>query len=89
MSTAYESGKQLFLLTFLCLLSQRVPAAQNLQGDRTSDALHQLNASIESLVQRVAPAVVQIVVMDTVRPRKVITARRAWLSGENERLVRA
>jgi serine protease Do len=62
MSTAYESGKQLFLLTFLCLLSQRVPAAQNPQGVRTSDALHQLNDSIEALVQRVSPSVVQIIV---------------------------
>lgn len=62
MSTAYKSGKQLFLLTFLCLLSQRVPAAQNPRGVRTSDALHQLNDSIEALVQRVSPSVVQIIV---------------------------
>lgn len=61
MSTAYRGGKQLFLLTFLCLLSQRVPAAHP-QGVRTSDALRQLNDSIEALVQHVSPSVVQIIV---------------------------
>jgi len=62
MSTAYGGAKQLFLLTFLCLLSQRVPAAQNPQRVRTSDALRRLNESIEALVQRVSPSVVQIIV---------------------------
>src|SRR2546428_8053405 len=62
MSSAYESGRELLLLTFLCLLSPRTLAAQAPQAVRAPDALHQLDASIEALVQRVAPAVVQIIV---------------------------
>src|SRR5256886_2744209 len=38
------------------------PAAGQTPRDRPSDALHQLNNSIEALVQRVSPAVVQILV---------------------------
>lgn len=62
MSSAYESGRELLLLTFLCLLSPRALAAQTPQAVHAPDALHQLDASIEALVQRVAPAVVQIIV---------------------------
>lgn len=51
----------MLLLPIACLVSGSV-AAQTPQGVRASDALRQLNASIEALVQRVSPAVVQIIV---------------------------
>ncbi len=53
------------LLPIVCLLSSvsvAALAAQSTQSARASDALHQLDASIEALVQHVSPAVVQIIV---------------------------
>ena len=50
------------LLGIAFLLSSRTAAAQSRQGAPASDALHRLNDSIEALVQRVSPAVVQIIV---------------------------
>ena len=50
------------LLTLVCLLSSGRVAGQTPQKARTPDALHQLNDSIETLVQRVSPSVVQILV---------------------------
>ncbi len=49
------------LLAFVPLLSPGTAAGQT-PRDRPSDALHQLNDSIEALVQRVSPTVVQILV---------------------------
>lgn len=48
------------VLTLACLLSSGRVAGQTSQRTRTPDALHQLNDSIEALVQRVSPTVVQI-----------------------------
>src|SRR5579863_8911572 len=52
----------LLSLSLSFLLSSGGLTAQTPQGARTSDALHRLNDSIEALVQRVSPAVVQIIV---------------------------
>lgn len=52
----------LLSLSLSFLLSSGGLTAQTPQGARTSDALHQLNSSIEALVQQVSPAVVQIIV---------------------------
>src|SRR5579872_3253531 len=49
------------ILALALLLSPGNMAAQN-QKNRPTDALHQLNDSIEALVQRVSPTVVQIMV---------------------------
>ena len=61
MNSAHKRGKELILLTFLCFLAHGAPA-QTPQEGRAPDALHQLDASIETLVGRVSPAVVQIIV---------------------------
>ena len=50
------------LLTFACLIFAVRAVAQGPPRPRTPDALHQLNDSIEALVQRVSPSVVQIMV---------------------------
>ena len=50
------------LLGIAFLASSRTAAAQSREGASASDALHRLNDSIEALVQRVSPAVVQIIV---------------------------
>ena len=52
----------MLFLGIASLVSSGSVAAQTKQGTPASDALHQLNASIEALVQRVSPAVVQIIV---------------------------
>jgi hypothetical protein len=44
------------LLTIACLISGARVAAQTPPRPRTPDALHQLNDSIEALVQRVSPS---------------------------------
>jgi serine protease Do len=53
---------KVLLLGIAFLLSSRTAAAQSREGAPASDALHRLNDSIEALVQRVSPAVVQIIV---------------------------
>ena len=50
------------LLPLVCLLAVASFGAQSQQGARAADALKQLNASIEALVRRVSPTVVQIIV---------------------------
>jgi serine protease Do len=50
------------LLGAACLLSPGTAAGQAARNARSPDALHQLNDSIEALVQRVSPSVVQILV---------------------------
>ena len=50
------------LLGIAFLASSRTAVAQSRDAAPSSDALHRLNDSIEALVQRVSPAVVQIVV---------------------------
>src|SRR6202045_4395622 len=70
MSAICRDGKKRFtkrnagilFLGIASLLWSGSVAAQTSQKAPTSDALHQLNASIEALVQRVSPAVVQIIV---------------------------
>jgi len=70
MNAIYRDGKKRFIkrnagmlfLGIASLLSPGSVAAQTSQKAPVSDALHQLNASIEGLVQRVSPAVVQIIV---------------------------
>jgi serine protease Do len=52
----------ILLLGVLCLASARNLAAQAAPGPRPNDALHQLNDSVEALVKRVSPSVVQIMV---------------------------
>src|ERR1019366_10469900 len=52
----------LILLGTVYLLSPGTVAAQASRSARPPDALHQLNDSIEALVQRVSPSVVQILV---------------------------
>jgi len=49
-------------LGFAYLLSPVIAAGQTRQESRPPDALHQLNDSIEALVQRISPSVVQIMV---------------------------
>jgi serine protease Do len=46
----------------LCLMPAASLSAQTSQGAGATDVLHQLNKSIEALVRRVSPSVVQIVV---------------------------
>ena len=50
------------LLGIALLASSRTAAAQSREAATSPDALHRLNDSIEALVQRVSPAVVQIIV---------------------------
>jgi serine protease Do len=50
------------LFSFAFLLPPGIVAGQARQESRPSDALHQLNDSIEALVQRISPSVVQIMV---------------------------
>ena len=58
-----KAGKWSVLLLGIALLaSSRTAAAQSREAATSSDALHRLNDSIEALVQRVSPAVVQIIV---------------------------
>jgi serine protease Do len=52
----------ILFLGIASLVSSGSVAAQTSQKAPMSDALHQLDASIEALVQRVSPAVVQIIV---------------------------
>jgi serine protease Do len=61
---ARPAGRNLivFLLTVAGMLSALGAEGQTPQSARAPDALHQLNDSIESLVQRVSPSVVQIYV---------------------------
>jgi serine protease Do len=68
MSTFYEACRKrsggypliLVLLGVVYLLSSGTVAGQAPRSDYLPDALHQLNDSIEALVQRVSPSVVQI-----------------------------
>ena len=70
MSTSYEAGRErpgryqwiVVLLGVVYLLSPGTVAGQAPRSARPPDALHQLNDSIEALVQRVSPSVVQILV---------------------------
>ena len=70
MSGIYKDAKKrsrkrnasMLFLGIASLVSSGSVTAQTKQGAPASDALHQLNASIEALVQRVSPAVVQIIV---------------------------
>ena len=58
-----KAGKWSVLLLGIALLaSSRTAAAQSREAATSPDALHRLNDSIEALVQRVSPAVVQIIV---------------------------
>ncbi len=60
---AKQSGKHFLAWVFLLalsLLSSTTLAAQSPQPAGPPDALHQLNDSIEALVQRISPTVVQI-----------------------------
>ena len=58
----YPAPRILFLFGMAFLLWPRIAAGQGRQEPRPSDALHQLNDSIEALVQRISPSVVQIMV---------------------------
>jgi serine protease Do len=96
MNTPNEAGGERFdrhlsillLLGLANLLSPGTAAAQAARG-RPSDALHQLNDSIEALVQRVSPSVVQILVTgygatevgDRKQTTEVIGRRQAVGSG--------
>jgi serine protease Do len=70
MSTFKVSSKErlpghlcfLVLFGFACLVSQGTAMGQTPTSARPKDALHELNSSIEALVQRVSPSVVQILV---------------------------
>ena len=58
-----KTGKWSVLLLGIAFLAfPRTAAAQSREAAPSSDALHRLNDSIEALVQRVSPAVVQIIV---------------------------
>ncbi len=67
---SYEAGGEhsgryqwiALLLGFVYLLSPGTAAGQAAPNNRPADALHQLNDSIEALVERVSPSVVQILV---------------------------
>jgi serine protease Do len=50
-----------FLLAFCCISASGLPA-QPAQKSQPADALHQLSGSIEELVKRVSPSVVQVLV---------------------------
>jgi len=87
-----RSGGHRWILVFLsvvCLLSSRTVAGQTRPSAHPPDALHQLNDSIEDLVQRVSPSVVQILVtgygtnqdIDRGQTSAVIGRRRAIGSG--------
>jgi serine protease Do len=52
----------LLLFSLFGLSSLQSATAQTREGSRSADLLHQLNESIEDLVQRVSPTVVQILV---------------------------
>jgi serine protease Do len=52
----------LLLFSLFGLSSLQSATAQTREGSRSADVLHQLNESIEDLVQRVSPTVVQILV---------------------------
>ena len=52
----------LLLFSLFGLSSLQSATAQTREGSRSADLLHQLNESIEGLVQRVSPTVVQILV---------------------------
>ena len=63
------SGKQLSIVKWLailpitiigCVLFTSSALGQGKQAARPADALHQLNESVESLVQRISPSIVQI-----------------------------
>jgi serine protease Do len=79
----------LVLLSAMCFLLPNNVAGQTPQGNRPPDVLHQLSDSIEALVQRISPSVVQIQVMgygateDTVRGQAslVVGRRQAIGSG--------
>jgi serine protease Do len=85
----HASGKGVVAATILCLFSQTSFARQTTQAGHPSDALHELDASIETLVQRVSPAVVQIIVTgfgsieesDRGQTSAVISRQRAIGSG--------
>ena len=70
MSISYEVGRErsgrypwiVVLLGVAYLLSPGTVAGQAPRNARPPDALHQLNDSIEALVQRVSPSVVQVLV---------------------------
>ena len=97
MSTFNDSGVRrlpsclrfLVLLGLVCLVSQGTAKGQTARNARPSDALHELNNSIEALVQRVSPSVVQILVTgygsaednDQKRTSDVIGRRQAAGSG--------
>ena len=70
MSNSYETSRNrspvqawiLVLLSVGYLLPLRTSVAQTPASARPPDVLHQLNTSIEALVQRISPSVVQILV---------------------------
>ena len=47
-------------LLALCCLSAKDSQAQSAQRNQSPDALHQLSSSVEELVKRVSPSVVQV-----------------------------
>ena len=79
----------LALLGLVTLMSQRAALGQSQNSARPTDALHELNNSIEALVQRVSPSVVQILVTgygvaensDQNRASDIIGRRQAVGSG--------
>jgi S1-C subfamily serine protease len=97
MSTSYRPNRKrsgdypriLVLLGVVYVLSSGTVVGQAPGSARPSDALHQLNDSIEALVQRVSPSVVQILVtgygstedVDRGQTSTLIGRRRAIGSG--------
>ena len=97
MSTSYQPNRKrsggyprtVVLLGVVYLLSSGAVAGQAPASARPPDVLHQVNDSVEALVQRVSPSVVQILVMgygstedvDRGQTSAVITRRRATGSG--------
>lgn len=59
----FNVGRLAAVFSLACLvLSQNAAAGQAAPKAQATDALHQLNSSIETLVQRISPSVVQILV---------------------------
>ena len=56
-------------LLALCCFSAKDSQAQSAQRNQSPDALHQLSSSVEELVKRVSPSVVQVLVTGFGRDR--------------------